>query len=420
MSKNKESKEEDESNWSYDGKEEDWDQFDRKMTRHMLKKYDVFGERLWLGEIPKFEQLATVQEYEAYCVDVWKAIDMKDTREARKLWLPDSGFWIPGWQRIWIDRQLKLMLGFIEDHAKGQVELEIINFSGDKMDIRRHLYKQFGAGTGSEIHTKERHYEKGMPEPGQVAFPKGVDMASKLRQLESRRLYFFKMCEASKRESYTFCQETKLVRIVLDNIGPEYKHCVTRILDLVKVTKMMTNVGGNMDYGNIPDAYDRSFSDAWLPSWKLLQASLISEYRSKLKAIEERAEEKQVKIKLPVAVGGFKEVQCYSCGGPHKKGDAACKAGPFDVHECAPPDWKKKQDDKKRKYGGKGEQGKGNAHPNKSQKTDGKRDCRFFNFGKGTCRNGAKCNFLHDKKQGNGNAKDQADDKKGSGVFGKK
>ena len=96
MSKDKESKEEDESKWSYDGKEEDWDQFDRKMTRHMLKKYDVFGERLWLGEIPKFEQLATVQEYEAYCVDVWRAIDCKDTSEARKLWPPESGFWTPG------------------------------------------------------------------------------------------------------------------------------------------------------------------------------------------------------------------------------------------------------------------------------------------------------------------------------------
>ena len=212
------------------------------------------------------------------------------------------------------------------------------------------------------------------------------------------------------------------MRIVLDNIGPEYKHCVTRIVDLVKVTKMMTNAGGIVDYGNIPDAYDRSFSDAWLPSWKLLQASLISEYRSKLKAIEGKAEEKQVKAKLPVAVGGFREVQCYSCGGPHKKGDVACKAGPFDVHECAPADFKKKQEDKKRKYGGKGELGGGNAHPNKRQKNDEKRNCRFFNFGKGTCRNGAKCNFLHDKKQGNGNAKEQANanDNKGGGMFGKK
>ncbi len=49
------------------------------MTRHMLKKYDVFGERLWIGEVPKFEELTTIAEYNAYCVDVWRAIDCKDT-----------------------------------------------------------------------------------------------------------------------------------------------------------------------------------------------------------------------------------------------------------------------------------------------------------------------------------------------------
>ncbi len=34
----KDEKEEDETKWIYDGKEEDWDMFDRKMSRHMLKK----------------------------------------------------------------------------------------------------------------------------------------------------------------------------------------------------------------------------------------------------------------------------------------------------------------------------------------------------------------------------------------------
>jgi hypothetical protein len=97
------------------------------------------------------------------------------------------------------------MLGYIEDHAKGQVMLEIRNYNGNRMDIRRHLYKKFGAGTGGEIHHMEQNYEKGMLEPGQLAFPKGVDMSKKLRcQLEGRRLYFFKMCEASKRDTYTF------------------------------------------------------------------------------------------------------------------------------------------------------------------------------------------------------------------------
>jgi hypothetical protein len=69
----------------------------------------------------------------------------------------------------------------------------------------------------------------------------------------------------------------------------------------------------------LTDAYDRSFSDAWLPSWKLLRMSLMNEYKSKTKALEGRAEEKKSKDKLPVAVGGFGTIQCYGCGGPHKK-----------------------------------------------------------------------------------------------------
>ncbi len=38
----KDSKEEEESKWTYDGKEEDWDMFDRKMVRHMIKNNDEF------------------------------------------------------------------------------------------------------------------------------------------------------------------------------------------------------------------------------------------------------------------------------------------------------------------------------------------------------------------------------------------
>jgi hypothetical protein len=44
---------EDESdkNWKYSGDESEWDSFDRRMIRYMRKKYDVFGERLWLGTV---------------------------------------------------------------------------------------------------------------------------------------------------------------------------------------------------------------------------------------------------------------------------------------------------------------------------------------------------------------------------------
>ncbi len=46
-------------NWSYDGNEDEWNAFDRRMQRYMRKKLGVFGENLWLGMvIPDFEGLS--------------------------------------------------------------------------------------------------------------------------------------------------------------------------------------------------------------------------------------------------------------------------------------------------------------------------------------------------------------------------
>ncbi len=86
-------------------------------------------------------------------------------------------------------------------------------------------------------------FDKGMPEKGKPAFFRGIDMIEKLRQLETRRLYFLKMCSPFRPSSYPYCQETKLVRIVLDHINPEYDDCVARLLDLLKINKSIVTVG---------------------------------------------------------------------------------------------------------------------------------------------------------------------------------
>ena len=65
---------------------------------------------------------------------------------------------------------------YIEEHATGSAEMEIVNFDGDVETTRSHLHKQFGSGTGGDIHTKEVEYDAGMPEKGQPAFPKGPNM----------------------------------------------------------------------------------------------------------------------------------------------------------------------------------------------------------------------------------------------------
>jgi len=164
--------------------------------------------------------------------------------------------------------------------------------------------------------------------------------------------------------------------------------------------------GEDMDDVGIPDNHERSFSDDWLPSWTMLKASLLEEWN--MRCNDNGKQKEKGKGVLPVAMGGVKEVSCYGCGiAGHKKGDPGCKAGKFDAHSSAPKDYKERMAKKRKsnyEVGGK----QGGKQPGKPGKKGGdkgeKRPCRAFNFGKGTCRYGAKCHFLHDKQQGDGKA----------------
>ena len=159
-------------------------------------------------------------------------------------------------------KEASLMVDHIEDHAQGQAEVEVVNYSGDKKVIRMHLYKQFGAGSGGDIHSQELDYEKGMPDGNGVAFKPGMDITIKLRQLEGRKIYFWKMCEPAKRKKYVFCQEAKLVRIVLEHINDDYKTCVDRLLDYVKVKKLVdasSKGKASSSVTDLPNSLDSSF-----------------------------------------------------------------------------------------------------------------------------------------------------------------
>jgi hypothetical protein len=175
--------------WTYTGKEEEWNSFDRRMMRYMRKKLDSLGEKLWMGEVA---DLATLdkKKFGDYVLEVYQALRITQPREAKDLIKNDkSDFFKKTWHLQWLARQANLMVDHIEDHAGGQAEVEVVNYSGDKTKIRLHLYKQFGAGSGGDIHSQELDYEKGMPEGNGVAFKPGMDITAKLRQLEGRKLY---------------------------------------------------------------------------------------------------------------------------------------------------------------------------------------------------------------------------------------
>ena len=130
------SKEEESKNWKYSGNEAEWDIFDRRMLRYMRKKYDNFGERMWLGEIDVVNDKMDPYDFLDYCDEVMKAIEVLDSSEARRLKKDRDTFEDPGWQYNWIKRQLRLMADFVESHAEGQAEIEMINYHGDLREIR--------------------------------------------------------------------------------------------------------------------------------------------------------------------------------------------------------------------------------------------------------------------------------------------
>ena len=71
-------------NWTYGGGEEEWDAFDRRMVRYMRGRLDVFGERLWKGEIEDLSKLAK-QEFANYVLMVYESLRIAQPKLAKEL-----------------------------------------------------------------------------------------------------------------------------------------------------------------------------------------------------------------------------------------------------------------------------------------------------------------------------------------------
>ena len=79
------SKEEKEFNdLKFHGIEGEWEGFDRRMVRHMRKKLDAVGVKIWLGEIESIFGMDQTS-YSNHCAEVMRAIYCNDPSEARKL-----------------------------------------------------------------------------------------------------------------------------------------------------------------------------------------------------------------------------------------------------------------------------------------------------------------------------------------------
>ncbi len=84
--------EESEKRWKYNGKEYEWEVFDRRMQRYMRRKYDRLGERMRLGQVEVVSDDMDPYDYLEYCDNVMKSIEVLDSSEApddcERTWTP--------------------------------------------------------------------------------------------------------------------------------------------------------------------------------------------------------------------------------------------------------------------------------------------------------------------------------------------
>jgi hypothetical protein len=114
-------------NWTYGGGEEEWDAFDRWMIRYMRGKLDVFGERLWKGDIEDITKMAA-PEFANYVLVIYESLRIAQPKLAKELKKKGSEFYLKSWHIQWLRRQCDLML----DHIEDQAIMEIVNYNGDK------------------------------------------------------------------------------------------------------------------------------------------------------------------------------------------------------------------------------------------------------------------------------------------------
>ncbi len=68
--------------WTYSGKEEEWDGFDRRMTRYMRNKLDSFGENLWQGQIGNVEDFKK-PDLRDHVLSVYNSLRVTKPKEAK-------------------------------------------------------------------------------------------------------------------------------------------------------------------------------------------------------------------------------------------------------------------------------------------------------------------------------------------------
>ncbi len=71
----------------------------------------------------------TKPEFANYVLMIYESLRIAQPKLAKELKKTGSDFYLKSWHTQWLRRQCDLMLDHIEDHAKGQAVMEIVNYN---------------------------------------------------------------------------------------------------------------------------------------------------------------------------------------------------------------------------------------------------------------------------------------------------
>ena len=425
-----------------------FDQFDKYIGRYMRLRYgQTIGNGLWMDALPSIQGEAMMSdlEFTAHCKDVLEAISITNAAKAKGITDEFDPFWEREYQQKWRLDQWSRMYDVVCMNCRGQALLSMEELgSANARSTRKHLKKEFG-GSSEDVRFREKIFESGMPaKANEPAFPKGVDIEAKLRELHAEWVKLKEMCPEIDRATYEYGKESTLVKIIMKHLQhTEYARPMKDLLLEIKLQRQLVRAvrNGEDDNGNrsdddIEDWEYRNYKDGWVPSYKRLHAKLISHYKEvkfnrkgpkndrdgdesnqrRLPTLLTKSSlAKMVATMLAPAFGqrtkttikSDDKATCWGCGEVgHRMGSPLCRAKPGELADNAPKRAKRKKEHDEKKGEGKVKR------PNQI--------CRFYSE-KGNCKFGANCRFEHvgvgksDKSSG-GESKKQKGGKKGKGV----
>ena len=426
-----------------------FDQFDKYIGRYMRLRYgQIIGNGLWMDALPSIQGEAMISddEFTDHCKDVLEAISITNASKAKGITDEYDPFWEREYQQKWRLDQWSRMYDVVCMNCRGQALLSMEELGIENArSTRKHLKKEFG-GSSEDVRFREKIFESGMPaKANEPAFPKGIDIEAKLRELHAEWVKLKEMCPEIDRATYEYGKESTLVKIIMKHLQhTEYARPMKDLLLEIKLQRQLVRAvkNGDDDDGNrsdedIEDWEYRNYKDGWVPSYKRLHAKLISHYKevkfNRKGPKSDRDGDESGKKRLPTmlvkksslakmvatmlapafgqrtktTVKSDDKATCWGCGEVgHRMGSSLCKAKPGELADSAPKRAKRKMEHDEKKGDGKVKR------PNKI--------CRFYSE-KGHCKFGANCRFEHvnggkSNKSNDGDSKKQKGGKKGKGL----